>query len=704
MREELRALLAEVQQLLAQAEVEDPQGLAARRQLLELELDGLRAEQLAAGECLDRASAEVQEGHRRLALAAERDAAAALLDGLQQRVPAMESHRTALEQARRADRVLPAAQRLREAEELVARLLEEEVALVQQQDERERVLGAAQAALAQAEAKEPRREDLRRTIARLRELEPQLQQLEASRGEMRAALHERLDLEAELERLQRRLEDLEASLAPLRARQLEAQSEAAKTEHLEYQRLQNRKQRGLREEVDKVFAEARAAEELHRSAEASSRDSLEALERARLLLQLLQKRWNTGQSAILASLLEPGCPCPVCGSPDHPSPAAPSGNLPSETDLKAAQDQVQSADYSSSRASGLASQKAQDLEKLRGRFEALREALGDRADEPMEAIAAQETELRRALEVSLQAARELEPLQAKIVAQERSREDQAIHMEELRERRAAAQGREATARGAVQVLESQLLEDLRVPGMLSTQLERASQNLADLEQELQAARLARETAASLGQAARANLEAHRGTLRQASTRVEECTKAFGEALAEARFWERRDFERACLARSDQERLERELQAHGEALAAANDRHQRALAQAGTAPAPDLAALQACLELAMVPGPEHRRAAGQEPRHPGGLGAVARSTGDEAGRDRPEGAPLRGPGPPGPAGPGGGGGQGLLRALRAGGHPGRGPRFGLPAAAADEQATLWAPPGGGHRRPPPGLGP
>ena len=96
----------------------------------------------------------------------------------------------------------------------------------------------------------------------------------------------------------------------------------------------------------------------------------------------------------------------------------------------------------------------------------------------------------------------------------------------------------------------------------------------------------------------ANLEAHRTTLLQAETRAEDCRKTMAKALAEARFWERRDFERACLSPEEQERLEQEIRTHGDALAAAEDRHQRALAQAGNAPAPDLSALQSGFEEAM----------------------------------------------------------------------------------------------------------
>ena len=599
LKEEIRALLAETQQLLAQAEVEDQKALEERITLLDLQIETLLSEQRLAGEALDRANAQLQDGHRRTGLAAERDEAAALLSRLRQQTPAMEIKHSALEQARRADRVQPFAQRLKEAEDTLVSLRGEAEALTLVHDQRELALSQAEAALERAEGKESKREDLRRTIARLKELEPQLKQLEDSRHEQRTALHERLELEAEIERGQRRLEGIEASLSPLRTRHLEALAQAAKMEHLEYQLHLDRKQRTVREEVDRVFAEARTAEALHRTAEASRRESQEALEKARHILQLVQKRWDTGQATLLASLLEADAPCPVCGSKEHPHPAAGAGNLPSETELKVAQDRVQSAEYTCTRTADVASQKAQNLEGLRMRFEALREALSDKADEPMEILAARETEHRRDLDNSQLSSREIDPLRAKIATQDESRTALENVLTGLHERRGDAQSREATAKGAVQILESHLLEDLRVPGMLSTQIERASQNLTDLEKELQEARAARESNSSLYQQTRANLEAHRAAIIQAEARAGEGLKRLGEALAEARFWEQRDFERACLSRVEQERLEQEIRTHGEAFAAAEDRHQRALAQAGNDPAPDMPSIQSVLDQAMT---------------------------------------------------------------------------------------------------------
>ncbi|WP_071459591.1 AAA family ATPase [Bacillus massilinigeriensis] len=61
------------------------------------------------------------------------------------------------------------------------------------------------------------------------------------------------------------------------------------------------------------------------------------LEDAKLTVEELEKRWMETQASVLASSLEAGHRCPVCGSADHPSPAHKINSIVvSQEDLKAA--------------------------------------------------------------------------------------------------------------------------------------------------------------------------------------------------------------------------------------------------------------------------------------------------------------------------------------------------------------------------------
>ncbi|MDQ1146479.1 exonuclease SbcC [Bacillus sp. SORGH_AS 510] len=62
---------------------------------------------------------------------------------------------------------------------------------------------------------------------------------------------------------------------------------------------------------------------------------------ARALIDEMEKRWMHGQAVILATKLQTGEACPVCGSEHHPSPALQhEGDIPTEDDLKDAKEQL----------------------------------------------------------------------------------------------------------------------------------------------------------------------------------------------------------------------------------------------------------------------------------------------------------------------------------------------------------------------------
>jgi DNA repair protein SbcC/Rad50 len=63
---------------------------------------------------------------------------------------------------------------------------------------------------------------------------------------------------------------------------------------------------------------------------------------AKTLVEELENSWMHGQASLLASKLQEGAPCPVCGSEHHPQPTHLAENvIPNEADLKAAKQQLE---------------------------------------------------------------------------------------------------------------------------------------------------------------------------------------------------------------------------------------------------------------------------------------------------------------------------------------------------------------------------
>ncbi|NPC44550.1 AAA family ATPase [Nocardioides sp. zg-1230] len=157
-------------------------------------------------------------------------------------------------------------------------------------------------------------------LARVRPLRRQVAELESRLHETTAS---RRGIAVELDRLADREEQVPLALADLEPRLAAAHGSAAEVATLD------RELEVLRSRV----RAARSAEELATELAAAQRD-LGAATQTRLLarealVEIREQRLD-GMAAEIARKLAVGGCCPVCGSADHPSPAAPASGAPDE--------------------------------------------------------------------------------------------------------------------------------------------------------------------------------------------------------------------------------------------------------------------------------------------------------------------------------------------------------------------------------------
>ncbi|WP_445996009.1 AAA family ATPase [Okibacterium fritillariae] len=185
-------------------------------------------------------------------------------------------------------------------------------------------------------------------------------ELNRTLGEMSEALRDEeraVTLAAELATAEERLQDIDARASELRARldvlpemqhDLRAQRDAA--------RLTAARRDDLSASVDDLARKleaARAGERAEQAAAAALRAEADAVsEHARAageLSDLFSRRLN-GDAAHLAAQLEPGEPCAVCGSREHPQPAAADGEAVTDEALDEGRARVERADQISKKA------------------------------------------------------------------------------------------------------------------------------------------------------------------------------------------------------------------------------------------------------------------------------------------------------------------------------------------------------------------
>ena len=123
---------------------------------------------------------------------------------------------------------------------------------------------------------------------------------------------------------------------------------------------------------DSLLVSLSEAQKLYISKSAISQDLRNKFEH-------LHKVFLDEQAGILAETLNPGDPCPVCGSIEHPIPAVLSGNAPSKSALDKAKKEAETAEKSTSDAS-------QETNILRGQEAAKKEELMSTATELLDDV------------------------------------------------------------------------------------------------------------------------------------------------------------------------------------------------------------------------------------------------------------------------------------------------------------------------------
>ena len=203
--------------------------------------------------------------------------------------------------------------------------------------------------------------------------------------------------DAEIARRAEALEHVESARAEALA-QVEALSGApARVEALsaEQRRLteQGAQLAAYAQELARLARERDAAEKGRRAAEDAYRAAAGAYRAAQDEAAALQRAYLDGQAGVLALQLEPGEPCPVCGSTAHPHPAAREEAVPSPEELDAAEGRRAEAEAEArAAAQRAASARARAEERAEAEIEAEEKREAEWAAKHPEAAAAEAEE------------------------------------------------------------------------------------------------------------------------------------------------------------------------------------------------------------------------------------------------------------------------------------------------------------------------
>lgn len=382
----------------------------------------------------------------------------------------LETARAELDRARTAER--QAAQAAEEAEARVRRV-DERLA-----DARRTAEGAAGAEvdLARAQADEREAGAALEAVRRQADLHGRLASRRAELAGFERDIAARTEL---LEELGRTMEKAEAARAEARAQE-EALRDAP--ERLEQARSAELAARGTIERASADLARLKelreafsAAQKVHARTEQDYREAADSFAAAQDAFRALQLRYLDGQAGVLSRHLEDGKPCPVCGSTEHPHPAAACDDVPERKDVERAASDAERARTAAQQASAAAASAASVAEERRCAVEGFVASSGDE-ERLQKACEAGDRALDEARRLRARAERDQEALEAARAALGRA--ENAIE-QARRDRQAAQDGlADAQADRARSEAEAQALLE-QVGG---TSAEEAAHALEDAEE------------------------------------------------------------------------------------------------------------------------------------------------------------------------------------------------------------------------------
>lgn len=191
--------------------------------------------------------------------------------------------------------------------------------------------------------------------------------------------------------LEKNKADINSQLETLKAEQLELKNAGEKIGTIQagLEKI-TQKQNELRE-IKKQVLQFNSDKEGLALAQENARKSIVAADQASSLYTERLRLFNLEQAGILAAELKKGCPCPVCGSTEHPKPASKSEKAPSQQEIEEAKENAEKLQKDSSELSKKAGE-------LKGSVEKTEEAINKTLENQFENLTIEDEEILDKLE------------------------------------------------------------------------------------------------------------------------------------------------------------------------------------------------------------------------------------------------------------------------------------------------------------------
>jgi exonuclease SbcC len=587
----IRELTGRRQFILDQASVASERDLVESQERCAQELESLKGRITLLKKAATTAQEELATAGRALEKIRELDSAVAALTELERKADEFSVKRTGLANARRAA-VLDGDEK-----GLKARIAESDEASKKLALAR-RALEEAKHAVAEAETRfgvererEQDRQSARADLNSLNELSSKAEAHEAAGKEARQAAEQLKLRDKQLSDLSETLEESNAKLDEALEALAQARATASQLELLTARAQEGERNRSSRKRLEKLRQEeAINSAELERISAELGRVGQDLIQ-SREAYRMLENAWIEGQAGILARGLTPGEPCPVCGSSEHPAPAAAGGRAPDEEALKTGQDRLARLVEDVEALKEAKSQSDKKSAATKAAIEVIQGHLADLSHKGLKEMEAEGRKIAQQLKEAQEAQKDAERRSVEIQSLRVVIAETAKSFEHARNKRVEASERLQTAEAIARERLGGIPENLRAPGAVGRARTKTEAKIKQLDLALDKARQDKEEADKRFASCRTAVDAADDADRAAAAQVLNQKLEFTRRLQQEGFNDEEGFRQAKRTKAEVEKLEQDIRRFDSSLAACRDRAARAAEAAQGIERPDIEALE-----------------------------------------------------------------------------------------------------------------
>jgi exonuclease SbcC len=594
-QEEARALLNQRETLLSQHDADTASDLHALR-------DERASELQAANKARTNAKAKLRDATEALQSARDQQqrlrAVAEAQEAVEELKPEQEAQaeRTArAESAERAQRITPAEERMQERNAERTDAQEALQDTKKNYDTAKDALESAQSALATEQERSHERDALNDKISALGTARSDVEKLAKAKQTVASAQDELKDAQQERDTLQAKVNQLESDAEEAQSvidtHTDEAQTVAERKATVDTwadrlkqaRRLQDLQEQ--RQEAESELAEAKARAKERTETRDAKKKRMRALEQAR----------DEGYASVLASRLEDGDPCPVCGATTHPAPADGVHDVPDAEALELARTALDKADSDLQTAQQKQTQAQRAVDKHATAIETLQDTDAALTEHTVSEMEAKHQGAKEALASAQQAQSMVEDATTDLEATNEALETTRDVLREKKDAVGDAESMYEQASARVDDLTERVPEGIESIADLDAKKADLEEQLSAYEEALQQAKTQVDTAKTAHTEAKTNLANAREQSETAQQKYAAAQEQFRAALREHGFEDRSAYEAARMEPDALAELRKRIQEVDQQWSNAQSKLKEAKARAEGITAPDVEGAEAAVE-------------------------------------------------------------------------------------------------------------